>query len=171
MVATNGRSHQSMNAGHSAQLYAAVTHTRPSEVFLPEHLRLSAGQWPEFQLAIKTIFQLNDLPLAHLENVACPRLLLSVDEERRRGDRWLTDDDICKAIIVLNVRGDYVRFTELEIDKCNAAELWELLKRRNADVHGQVLEKWKWLVRVYAGLLGAAWVVILLIMLQLIAYA
>ncbi|KAI0323544.1 hypothetical protein GY45DRAFT_1290045 [Cubamyces sp. BRFM 1775] len=171
MVTTDSGSHQNMDAGRDAQLRAAITRIRPSEVFLPEHLRLGAGQWPEFQLAMKTIFELNDLPLAHLENVACPRLLLTADEERRRGGRWSTDDDLCKAIIVLNVRGDHVRFSELEIDKCTAAELWELLKRRNAEIRGQVLEKWRWLVRVYAGLLGAAWIVILLIMLQLLAYA
>ncbi|KAI1793527.1 hypothetical protein LXA43DRAFT_1059874 [Ganoderma leucocontextum] len=75
------------------------------DVFFPEHLRLSAaaGNWHAYKHAVETVCRLKGVA----ENLAVIRayppdwLEDDVDEER---DDWLARDELCKAIVTLNVK-------------------------------------------------------------------
>ncbi|KAI0832113.1 hypothetical protein BC628DRAFT_585153 [Trametes gibbosa] len=124
-----------------------------SELFLPTHHQLGPYNWLEFKYAIETILRVKGLPLAHLRHSECPRVH-ATDEDALA--QWAADDELCKAIVVLNVRSDHVRFAELEHEHWTAAEVWDALVQRDLELRTRIKDKWEWLWRVYTGLVGVA---------------
>ncbi len=126
-----------------------------SDLLLPEYLRLGAHNWLEFKLAIETILYLRGISLIHLRCAKCPPPLPAVraagneadrtSEEARARLEWAVDDDLCKTIIVLNVRSDHMRVVEYNHALCSAAELWALLVQRDEDIRKEWERKVAWL--------------------------
>ncbi|KAI0358054.1 hypothetical protein OH77DRAFT_1397823 [Trametes cingulata] len=152
-----------LNRATSHPLYPSITPSAPStELFLPVHLHLGPTNWLEFKLAIETVFRVKGLPLAHLKPAGCP-YALPADNSKEERERWRADDELCKALILLNVRSDHVRFAELEHEQWTAAEVWKMLLERDLEIWKDVDEKWRWLMRVYMMSLGSACVLLLLL--------
>ncbi|KAI0642141.1 hypothetical protein C8Q79DRAFT_887671, partial [Trametes meyenii] len=135
-----------------------------SELFFPDHLRLGPSNWLEFKLAVETLFRVKNLPLAHLKHVECPRSL-SADKDAR--ERWAVEDQLCRAILLLNVRSSFLPFAELEHEQWGAAEVWDMLVRRDLQLRNDALDKWRWLMGMYVRLLGAACVVLVALVVHL----
>ncbi|KAI0369174.1 hypothetical protein BV20DRAFT_416049 [Pilatotrama ljubarskyi] len=146
----------------SDPLYPDITpsYALSCELFLSQHFHLGPSNWLEFKLAIETVFRVKGLPLAHLKHTERPHAFIADKEEQ---ERWKADDELCKAIILLNVRSDHVPFAELEHEQWTAAEVWDMLLRRDLEIQTDVLKKWCWLVRVYMALIGPTCVLFLLL--------
>ncbi|KAI0630567.1 hypothetical protein C8Q77DRAFT_1178948 [Trametes polyzona] len=144
------------NRATSHPSYAKITpYALSSELFLPSHLQLGPNNWLEFKLAVETVLRVKGLPLTHLKYPECPRALAADKDER---ERWGADDELCKTIIVLNVRSDHVRFAELEHEQWTAADVWGMLVQRDLEIRDGVRERWDRLVKVYVGLMGVGYV-------------
>ncbi|EIW58265.1 uncharacterized protein TRAVEDRAFT_47430 [Trametes versicolor FP-101664 SS1] len=154
------------NRATSYPLYTPITSSiLTSELFLPNHLRLGSDNWLEFKLAIETILRAKGLPLTHLKcTPGCPTAL---GTDHTAHERWAADDELCKAVILLNVRSEHMHLAEMEHEQWAAADLWAMLMRRDLEIRGSVWDKWTWLGRVYSGLLGVACVVLYLMVEQL----
>lgn len=126
-----------------------------SNLLLPEYLRLGAQNWLEFKLAIETILNLRGISLVHLRCAKCPPPLPMVHtsgteadqalEEARARLEWAAEDDLCKTIIVLNVRSGHMRLVEYNHTACSAAELWALLVQRDEEIRKEWERKIAWL--------------------------
>ncbi|KAH9940841.1 uncharacterized protein BXZ73DRAFT_98673 [Epithele typhae] len=106
------------------------------ELFLPVHFRLSPTNWNEFKLAIETVLRVKSIPLAHLCVTSCPP---TEDKECWRSgvlrceyeELWRQDDEFCKALIMLNVRSDYLRLDSEVLLEDPAAIIWGKLAKAN----------------------------------------
>ncbi|PIL25137.1 hypothetical protein GSI_13026 [Ganoderma sinense ZZ0214-1] len=125
-----------------------------SDLLLPEYLRLGAHNWFEFKLAIETILRLRGISLTHLRCPKCPPPLPvthsgtetnRASEKSRAQLEWAAEEDLCKTIIVLNVRGDHMRLVEYNYASCSTAELWALLVQRDEDIRKEWERKVGWL--------------------------
>ncbi|KAM5534657.1 hypothetical protein V8D89_011669 [Ganoderma adspersum] len=126
-----------------------------SNLLPPEHLRLGAQNWLEFKLAIETILHLRGISLVHLRCAKCPPPLPVVQTSGTEADRaleqararieWAAADDLCKTIIVLNVRSDHMRLVEYNYAVCTAAELWALVMQRDEEIRKEWERKVAWL--------------------------
>ncbi|TBU27291.1 hypothetical protein BD311DRAFT_612846, partial [Dichomitus squalens] len=120
-----------------------------AELFLPEHLRLGADNWPEFELAIETVLRLKGIPLAHLRCAGCPsgsaRPRMPGPVDGADGDGWAADDELCKTLLVLNVRSDHVRLAGRAHGGWSAAQMWALLVRRHEESEREWERKVAWL--------------------------
>ena len=137
-----------------------------SDLFLPEHLRLGPHNWLEFKHAIETVLRMKGIPTAHLEYVRCPSFLLpplamvtdgkqsSEEDEKKVRERWAADDELCKALIVLNVRSEHVRLALCEHERATAAGLWAALMDHDLECQENAERRWRWLKVVYFLLLG-----------------
>lgn len=153
------------NRAMSHPLYAPITtNILTSELFLPDHLRLGPDNWLEFKLAIETILRLKGLPLTHFKYTKSPTARCT---DQAAHERWAADDELCKAVILLNVRSEHMYFAAMEHEQWAAADLWAMLMQRDVEIRGDVWDKWAWLGRVYSGLLGVACVILYLMVEQL----
>lgn len=126
-----------------------------ADLLLPDHLRLGAHNWLEFKLAIETMIELRGISITHLRCAKCPPPFPLVYTTAGHTDRaeaealtrgkWSTDDDLCKTIIVLNVRSEHTRLVEYNHILCSAAELWEILARRDEEIRKEWERKVAWL--------------------------
>ncbi|KAI0774764.1 hypothetical protein BD413DRAFT_655235 [Trametes elegans] len=132
-----------------------TTQILSTDLFLPEHLRLGSTNWLEFKLAIETVLQVKGIPLAHLKSSECPRAPYLGGEKT-----WAEDDQLCKAIVLLNVRPDHVRFATLAHEPWSAAEVWETLVQRDLDLRKEVLDKESGLIALFVMLIIVIFVVL-----------
>ena len=111
-----------------------------SELFLPDHFRLGRWNWGEFKEAVELVLRAKGIPIEHLTQPECPpldpRYTLHGDPpvnawELQKGYRalWDADEEFCKALIVLNVRPDHIRFVKGARKGRAAATLWADLAR------------------------------------------
>lgn len=101
-----------------------------SELFLPSHLQLDLSSfggppnWEAYRHAIMTILRVKGLD-GHL--AASPEPTSVLIEERSKG--WDDDDELCKALITLNVKHDFKTLkwhAEDQAQKTASAVWWEL---------------------------------------------
>lgn len=144
-------------------------YTLTSELFLPAHLRLGQHNWLEFKLAIETVLRVKGIPVEHLRGQVGreARRTLSGEEGKQQREKWLADDELCKAIIVLNVRSEHLRFAAYALEQWPAEEMWTALMIRDREIRGRAQDKWVWLEKVYTGLFCVACVVLCLMVQQL----
>ncbi len=72
------------------------------DVFFPEHLRLSAaaGNWPAYKHAVETVCRLKGVA----DNLTVIHAYAPWPEEHEARDDWLWREELCKAIVTLNVK-------------------------------------------------------------------
>ncbi|KAL1944974.1 hypothetical protein VTO73DRAFT_2594 [Trametes versicolor] len=104
-----------------------------AQLFLPEPLRLNSYNWEVYKIAIHALCYANDLQ-EHLAKHAYEGRLCGgpQDEEARR--KWGDDDQLCKALIVLNIQPEMLgRACEIReayhSRERGAAYLWDLVVR------------------------------------------
>ncbi|KAH9847313.1 hypothetical protein C2E23DRAFT_522711 [Lenzites betulinus] len=143
-----------LNRATTQPRYPPITpHAITSELFIPTPHQLGPYNWLEFKLVIETLLRVKNLPLAHLRHSECPHTH-AADKDALA--RWAADDELCKALIVLNVRSDHLRIAQLEHEHYTAAEVWNMLTQHDLALQAEIKGKWEWLWRVYMGLAGAA---------------
>ena len=155
------------NRATGAPLYRQMLTDVPiSTLFLPDRLQLGANNWLEFKFAIETILRARDIPLAHLTSLDRPLLYAprsrtkasAVDADGGRGldpnERWTAEDELCKVLLMLNVRQDHVRLAEYEHEQWTAAELWDALMQLDVQIREEQERRWDALRRTCAVLLG-----------------
>lgn len=104
-----------------------------AQLFLPEPLRLNSYNWEVYKIAIHALCYANDLQ-EHLAKHAYEGRLCGgpQDEEARR--KWGDDDQLCKALIILNIQPEMLgRACEIReayhSRERGAAYLWDLVVR------------------------------------------
>ena len=85
-------------------------------LFLPAHLRLGATNWREYKQAVETICR-----VAGVEDN-----LTYVWHPERHDKDWVACDELCKAIITLNVR-DFPRYGVSAGKETTAHDVWAQL--------------------------------------------
>ena len=110
-----------------------------SELFLPDHLRLGPWNWQEFKLAIEMVLRAKGIPVAHLKQARCPLLndCWSPVLRREHEELWRADDEFCKAVVMLNVRSDHIRFAPDAHERSSAASVWAALEQQDAAIQRQ----------------------------------
>ena len=155
------------NRATGAPLYRQMLTDVPvSTLFLPDRLQLGPNNWLEFKFAIESILRARDIPLAPLTPLDRPLLYeprsrtkaSAVDANGGRrldpNERWTAEDELCKVLVMLNVRQDHVRLAEYEHEQWTAGELWDALVRLDAQIREDEERKWDALRRACAVLLG-----------------
>ncbi|RPD64215.1 hypothetical protein L227DRAFT_571785 [Lentinus tigrinus ALCF2SS1-6] len=150
-----------------------------STLFLPERLQLGPNNWLEFKFAIETVLRARDIPLAHLTVLERPLLYdprtknprVSASDGASRGqghedlnERWTAEDELCKAIIMLNVRPGHVRLGEYEHEQWTAGELWDALMSLDAQIREDEERKGTQLRRACSVLLGMMFALTVLVL-------
>ena len=102
------------------------------QLFLPELMRLNTYNWEVYKIAIHALCHANGLQ-DHLEkHVFDGAVCAPLDDPGAR--RWAEDDQLCKALIVLNIHPEMleracdIRAAYLSEER-GAAYLWELVVR------------------------------------------
>ncbi|KAI0800685.1 hypothetical protein C8Q74DRAFT_1214539 [Fomes fomentarius] len=98
-----------------------------SELFLPSHLQLDLSSfggplnWEAYQHAIMAILRVKGLD-GHLVASSEPASVLI--EERSKG--WEDDDELCKALITLNVKHDFknLKWHAEDLARKTASTVW-----------------------------------------------
>ena len=111
-----------------------------SELFLPDHLRLGRWNWREFKFAVESVLRAKGIPVAHLTQAECPPLAecaWSADLRKEHEELWRADDEFCKAVVMLNVRSDHIRFVPDAHERSSAASVWAALEQQDAAIQRQ----------------------------------
>ncbi|KAI0708830.1 hypothetical protein C8T65DRAFT_649606 [Cerioporus squamosus] len=138
-----------------------------------DRLQLGPNNWLEFKFAIETFLRTRDIPLAHLTSLDRPLLYDPRTKNSRAwapdsvnqgqdvhdlNERWTAEDELCKAVIMLNVRREHVRLAEYEHEQWTAGELWDALMRVDTEIREDEERKWVGLRRACCVLLGMLFV-------------
>ncbi|KAI0369172.1 hypothetical protein BV20DRAFT_968364 [Pilatotrama ljubarskyi] len=93
------------------------------DIIFPAHLRLRAGNWENYRLAVEIACRLHGVE-SHLDTSASTPL--PADGEGRA--RWMREDELCKAIIIFNVEN----FAGLEVSTKEryAGGIWQSLRMK-----------------------------------------
>lgn len=124
-------------------------------LFLPAHLRLGQTNWHEYRHAMETICRLHGVD-ENLQFLFCeawaesPTACPTSDERAKERDEWLRKEELCKAIITLNIK-DFTRFGIQAGRGIDASRIW----RRLVEMHTKKRRCWEGLfawVRPLTGL-------------------
>ncbi len=103
-----------------------------TQLFLPEPLRLNSYNWEVYKIAIHALCFANDLQEHLAKHAYEGRPCGDGDDAARR--KWGDDDQLCKALIVLNIQPEMlgraceIREAYHSRERC-AAYLWDLVVR------------------------------------------
>ncbi|RPD64228.1 hypothetical protein L226DRAFT_376137 [Lentinus tigrinus ALCF2SS1-7] len=111
-----------------------VPETNIPALFLPAHLRLGATNWKEYKQAIETICR-----IAGVEDNLTPER-----HGGRQDEDWAERDELCKAIITLNVR-DFPRYGVSAGKETPAHDVWAQLVKIHSPKRWCGLFKLEWI--------------------------
>ncbi|KAL1944973.1 hypothetical protein VTO73DRAFT_2593 [Trametes versicolor] len=102
--------HEGTTALRELQAYKMNQNIDIPGLFLPAHLRLGQTNWHEYRHAVETICRLHGVD----ENLEFSQPWVespnsTSDERVKERDEWFRREDLCKAIVTLNIR-DFPRF-------------------------------------------------------------
>ena len=97
------------------------------DVFFPEHLRLSASarNWAEYKHAVETVCRLKGVA-ENLTSAGAGLFAHRVNIFEDEPDDWSARDELCKAVITLNVK-DFPRYGVLAGEDVPARAVWARL--------------------------------------------
>ncbi|KAI0630570.1 hypothetical protein C8Q77DRAFT_1133971 [Trametes polyzona] len=122
---------------HTAPASSFTTMARTivnTQLFLPEPFRLTAYNWEVYKIAIHALCFANELQEHLVKHTYEGRFCLGAQQDEDARRKWNEDDQLCKALIVLNIQPDMlaracdIREAYHSRDR-PAAFLWDLVVR------------------------------------------